>query len=167
MVESAVGIREPKVRELGVLTVFPMRAKDYLPQRIRQSLDLGDDDSCLVMHLESKVERDTKREILLAFRDSFRKMASYLQEYRLTPRYVVGITHQRLVHAAKLFGFRSLAVDPNELPDDEIQRINNGYALTASYQKGEPVGDYLVCYQPLEVFLQRFNGQSEPKSAIL
>ncbi|MBI2012718.1 hypothetical protein HYS90_02190 [Candidatus Curtissbacteria bacterium] len=167
MIESAVVSENGRARELGVLTILSMRAGDYVPPRVREVLDLKEEDWCLVMHLEDKVKRNTKREILLAFRDSFRQVASYLQECRLVPRYILGITHERLVHAAGLFGFKSLVVDPSELPKDEIDRINNGYKLTASYQKEKPIGDYLVCYQPLEGFIRRFAGEPQSQSAIL
>lgn len=126
-----------------------------LPGVIRSRLCLEERDEYLEIHVPQLVPVTEPRLILQAFKNSFQMLAKSLRKGP-EPRYLVGITHEKLALAAKFFGFYLFGIDRSQLDQDTLTRIEDGYRLTYNYTVGKPMGEILVCYQQFDRFMARF-----------
>ncbi|MBI4050773.1 MAG: hypothetical protein HY396_02240 [Candidatus Doudnabacteria bacterium] len=140
--------------KVGIFSVVWQKAAS-LPLSIRQALHLRGDESYLGLHVDDKVVGERPLDFLRSFRSGFRKVASFMAGRKLEPAYVIGITYEKLAHAASFYGFGFFEVDPAELDARELARIEQGYMKTQNYLKGEPMGSVLVCFAPFDRFMDR------------
>jgi hypothetical protein len=82
-------------------------------------------------------------------------LAKYIQEQRLTPKYILGVTYERLASASRRFGFE--LIEP-PIPDDVRRGVENVYQrfVEIDQKDRKPIGKILVCYQGLEEFMGGF-----------
>lgn len=93
---------------------------------------------------------------------SLQSLAEYLDSNGLAPKYLMGITYERLANASRRMGFS--VINPSLPTDlrDGIERFNR--AALREGLKDEPMGQLLLAYQDGETFLNRFSpNRSKPR----
>ncbi len=114
------------------------------------SLDKGD--PYIELHLPP-VEPENR--IMEAVTSSLQSLAGYIDSTGLTPKYIMGITYERLANASIRMGFS--VINPS-LPTDlreGVERFNR--TAVREGLKDEPMGQLLLAYQDGETFLSRFS----------
>jgi hypothetical protein len=122
---------------------------------LREAIGLSDHDSYIEVHVPDSVE-GAPRLVLGAFKQGAVELADFLIRNRLTPRCLIGVTHQNVAMPARRFlNFRVMPGVPEEIVDQEkALRINQGYRKTKRAQSGVPRGPLCLCYQSYESFLR-------------
>lgn len=115
--------------------------------------DLRVGDSYIELHLPP-VDSDDKT--LAKATSSLQELADYVRENELTPKYIYGITYERLANDSRRFGFEKVG------PGIFSEELNEGFARFSRMAvreglKDEPMGDLMLVYQSGEDFLSRFS----------
>jgi len=115
---------------------------------------MADSDSYLEVHVPDSVT-GAPTAVLGAFKDGVVELADFLIEKGLTPRCLIGLTHQNVARPAQRFlNFQVFAGIPDEAVDQEkTRRIDRGYGLTRRAADGVPRGPLCLCYQSYEAFM--------------
>ena len=150
--ERQRGYLEEETR-FGAYSVV-LRSGSDLNESLRQGLGLAGRDSYLEVHVPDPV-KGTPRGVLGAFKDGAVELADFLIERRLSPRCLIGVTHQNVATPARRFlNFRVMSGIPEEVVDREkARRIDHGYGKTERARSGIPRGPLCLCYQSYEAFL--------------
>jgi len=151
--DSSGGIttRKPP-KKFGIFYVVEAVAQDkmYDPN---SDFFLDKGDSYIELHLpEVELPKDRPLERVA---ESLASLAEYIGEKGLKPKYVMGITHERLARAAsRQIGFQ--IIDPN-MPQElrEVIERTNDYAVQDGL-KAEPMGPLVLIYQEIDTFLDKF-----------
>lgn len=90
--------------------------------------------------------------------ESLRLLAEYIRRHKLTPKYILGITYERLAKVAKRFGFTVIEIP---IPQEIQRRIENLYKklIETDIRKGKqpkPMGKIFLCYIKTEDLLEKF-----------
>ncbi len=95
------------------------------------------------------------RAVLEAFKEGAVELADFLINKRLSPRCLLGVTHQNVAMPARRFlNFRVVSEIPEEVVDREkARRIDQGYGKTKRTRGDIPRGPLCFCYQSYEAFL--------------
>jgi hypothetical protein len=153
--------REPEgspgcLREETRFGAYSVLLKDVygLNKSLRAALGLTDSDLYLEVHVPDSVE-GVPSAVLGAFRQGAVELADFLISKRLTPRCLIGVTHQNVAMPARRFlNFRVMPGIPEEVVDEEkARRIDQGYGMTKRARSGIPRGPLCFCYQSYEAFL--------------
>jgi hypothetical protein len=125
-------------------------------------LGLTDEDIYLELHVPDSV-KGAPRAVLAAFKEGAVALADFLIEQRLSPRCLIGITHQNVAAPARRFlNFQVISGIPEQAVDQEkAKRINQGYSKTRRAQAGVPRGPFCLCYQSYEAFMNFTEGIRE------
>ena len=131
-----------------------LRAASGLSERVREALGMADSDSYLEVHVPDSVT-GAPTAVLGAFKDGVVELADFLIEKGLSPKYLIGLTHQNVARPAQRFlNFQVFAGIPDEAVDQEkTRRIDRGYGLTRRAADGVPRGPLCLCYQSYEAFM--------------
>ena len=126
-----------------------------LNKSLRQAIGLTGRDSYLEVHVPDSVE-GAPRAVLGAFKQGAVELADFLINNHLTPRCLIGVTHQNVATPARRFlNFRVLPGVPEKVVDREkAMRIDQGYLKTRRARSGVPRGPLCFCYQSYESFLR-------------
>jgi hypothetical protein len=125
-----------------------------LSNSLRQGLGLADGDLYLEVHVPDSVE-GAPTDVLGAFKQGAVELADFLIDNHLTPRCLIGVTHQNVAMPARRFlNFRVMPGIPEGVVDrDKATRIDQGYGKTKRARNGIPRGPLCFCYQSYEAFL--------------
>jgi hypothetical protein len=139
--------------KFGAYAVVLKSGRD-LDESFRRSLGLTDEDIYLQVHVPDSVE-GTPRAVLAAFKEGAVALADFLIEKRLSPRCLIGVTHQNVAAPARRFlNFQVISGIPEQAVDQEkAKRIDQGYGKTKRAQGGVPRGPLCLCYQSFEAFI--------------
>lgn len=129
------------------------RASD-LSEWVRRGLGLADSDSYIEVHVPDSVTGGPTA-VLGAFKDGVVELADFLIEKRLSPKCLIGLTHQNVARPAERFlNFQVFAGIPDDAVDQEkANRVDRGYSLTKRAADGVPRGPLCLCYQTYESFM--------------
>jgi hypothetical protein len=144
--------------KFGTYSVVLKSGRD-LGESIRGGLGLTDEDMYLEVHVPESVE-GAPRAVLGAFREGAVALADFLIEKRLSPRCLIGVTHQNVAAPARRFlNFQVMPGVPEQALDQEkARRIDQGYRKTKRAQGGVPRGPLCLCYQSYEAFMDFTEG---------
>lgn len=144
------------LREETRFGAYSVLLKDVngLNKSLRHALGLTDSDLYLEVHVPDSVE-GAPRAVLSAFKQGAVELADFLISKHLTPRCLIGVTHQNVAMPARRFlNFRVMPGIPEEVVDREkARRIDQGYGKTKRARSGIPRGPLCFCYQSYEAFL--------------
>jgi hypothetical protein len=137
-----------------------------LNESFRGGLGLIDEDVYLEVHVPDSVE-GAPRAVLGAFKEGAVALADFLIEKRLSPRCLIGVTHQNVAAPARRFlNFHVISGIPKQAVDQEkAKRIDQGYSKTKRAQSGVPRGPLCLCYQSYEAFVSFTEGLRERRVA--
>lgn len=95
--------------------------------------------------------------------ESFQLLAEYIERHKLKPKYILGVSYERLANLTKYFGFQVIEIP---IPEEVRSRVEKVYqklmeARKTSEKQPKPMGKILVCYMKTENFLERFSKQSK------
>jgi hypothetical protein len=154
----AVKLADPRgcLREetrFGAYSVLLRDAYD-MNRSLRRALGLTVRDVYLEVHVPDSIE-GVPRAVLGAFKRGAVELADFLISNHLTPRYLIGVTHQNVAIPARRFlNFRVMPGIPEELVNrDKASRIDQGYRMTKRARSGIPRGPLCLCYQSYESFI--------------
>lgn len=146
-----------RLREETRFGAYSVLLKDVsrLDKLLRDALGLTDSDLYLEVHVPDSVE-GTPRAVLGAFKQGAVDLADFLIAERVTPKCLIGVTHQNVALPARRFlNFRVMPGIPEDVVDrNKARRIDQGYGKTKRAQSGIPRGPLCFCYQSYEAFLQ-------------
>ncbi len=131
-----------------------MRRGDCLNERVRDGLGLSKGDLYLEVHVPDSVTGEP-RAVLGAFKQGAVQLADFLNEQRLSPKCLIGVTHQNVARPAQRFlNFQVMSGLPDEaVNQDKAKRVDEGYGLTRRAAGGVPRGPLCLCYQSYEDFV--------------
>ena len=143
-----------KETRFGAYSVV-LRSGSDLTESLRQGLGLSGRDSYLEVHVPDSVE-GTPRGVLGAFKDGAVELADFLIEKRLSPRCLIGVTHQNVAMPARRFlNFQVWSGIPEDAVDQEkAKRVDRGFSETKRARSGNARGPLCLCYQSYEAFLR-------------
>lgn len=155
-VESEIGSLDHCLEEetrFGAYSVV-LKAAKGLNGLLRSGLGLGTDDLYLEVHVPDSVE-GSPRAVLGAFKDGALQLADFLNEKRLRPTWLIGVTHQNVARPAQRFlNFEVISGIPDEAVDQEkAQRIAEGFNKTKRRKSGAAQGALCLCYQSYGAFM--------------
>lgn len=139
--------------KFGAYSVVLKSGRD-LDESLRGGLGLTDEDTYLEVHVPDSV-KGAPGAVLGAFKEGAVALADFLIEKRLSPRCLIGVTHQNVAAPARRFlNFHVVSGIPEQAVDrDKAKRINLGYSKTKRAQVGVPRGPLCLCYQSYEAFM--------------
>lgn len=144
------------LREETRFGAYSVLLKDVygLNKSLRHALGLTDSDVYLEVHVPDSVE-GVPRAVLGAFKRGAVELADFLINNHLTPRCLIGVTHQNVAMPARRFlNFCVMPGIPEEAVDREkATRIDQGYRMTKRARSGIPRGPLCLCYQSYESFI--------------
>jgi hypothetical protein len=163
----AAGDRGDCLREETRFGAYSVQLKDVngLNESLRHALGLTDSDLYLEVHVPDSVE-GVPSAVLGAFKQGALQLADFLISERLTPKFLLGVTHQNVAMPARRFlNFRVMPGIPEDVVDGEkARRIDQGYGKTKRARSGIPRGPLCFCYQSYDAFLH-FAETLRPKQA--
>ena len=132
-----------------------LRSGSDLAESLRACLGLSGTDSYLEIHVPDSVEGGPGG-VLGAFKDGAVELADFLLEKRLSPRCLIGITHQNVAMPARRFlNFQVWSGIPEDAVDQEkARRVDRGFNETKRARGGDARGPLCLCYQSYEAFLR-------------
>lgn len=147
---------------------FVLRSGDDLKKSLREGLGLADGDLYIEVHIPDSVTGSV-RTVLGAFKDGVVELADFLIEKGLSPKCLIGITHQNVAKPAQRFlNFQILSGVPEGAVDQEkARRVDQGYSKTKRAEDGIPRGPLCICYQSYESFMaftEKLRGQHGRRS---
>jgi hypothetical protein len=139
--------------KFGAYSVVLKSGRD-LDESIRGGLGLTDEDMYLELHVPDSV-KGAPRAVLGVFKEGAVALADFLIEKRLSPRCLIGVTHQNVAAPARRFlNFQVISGVPEQAVDQEkAKRIDRGYSKTKRALGGAPRGPLCLCYQSYEAFM--------------
>lgn len=131
-----------------------LKSGNDLREVVRQVLNLKDGDLYLEVHVPDSV-KGAPDAVLRSFREGAVKLADFLIQKRLSPKCLIGVTHQNVAGPARRFlNFLVVSGIPEEAVDQEkAERIDQGYSKTRRAAKGIPRGPLCFCYQSFDAFM--------------
>lgn len=148
-----------------------LRSAKGLNELLRAGLGLKTDDQYLEVHVPDAV-KGAPTAVLEAFKNGAMELADFLKEKRLTPTWLIGVTHQSVARPAQRFlNFRVVAGIPEEaVGPEKSERIADGYSKTRRWEAGIGRGPLCLCYQSYAAFMDfaeslRRRQQSQPGPA--
>ena len=143
-----------KETRFGAYSVV-LRSGSALNESLREGLGLRGTDSYLEIHVPDSVE-GAPGGVLGAFKDGAVELADFLLEKRLSPRCLIGVTHQNVAMPARRFlNFHVLSGIPEDAVDQEkARRVDRGFSETKRARGGVARGPLCLCYQSYEAFLR-------------
>lgn len=131
-----------------------LRCAGDLSEWVRRGLGLADSDSYIEVHVPDSVTGGPTA-VLGAFKDGVVELADFLIDKGLSPKCLIGLTHQNVARPAERFlNFQVFAGIPDDAVDQEkTTRIDRGYGLTKRAAEGVPRGPLCLCYQTYESFM--------------
>lgn len=139
-------------KQFGLVSVLPIiTPEDWIDPSTGFSLKKHD------RYLEIHLDEPALHQIHKAARSvsrSFEQIADYILLHNLQPKYVVGITYEKLARMARSFGFLSF---PLAVSDEIYQGLEKGFKEeNPRGKKGLHMGEILVLFQDTDSFLQRY-----------
>jgi len=145
------------LREETRFGAYSVLLKDVggLSKSLRDALGLADRDQYIEVHVPDSVE-GVPRAVLGAFKQGAVDLADFLLSRGLTPRCLIGVTHQNVaMPASRFLNFRVMRGIPDEVVDRaKTTRIDQGYEKTKRARSGIPRGPLCFCYQSYDAFLR-------------
>lgn len=143
-----------KETRFGAYSVV-LRKGSELRESIRERLSLKRDDMYLEVHVPDSV-KGAPGAVLGSFKDGAVKLADFLIESGLSPRCLIGVTHENVAKPARRFlNFIVVSGIPDEAIDQEkAARVDQGYRMTRRAQDGVPRGPLCFCYQSMDSFME-------------
>ena len=138
----------------GAYSVVLKRAKG-LNELLRMGLGLEPEDQYLEVHVPDSVTGGPSA-VLAAFRDGMVELADFLNEKRLTPGWLIGITHRHVARPAQRFlNFQVISGIPEDaVGREKAQRVAEGYNKTERREGGAAPGPLYLCYQSYAAFME-------------
>ena len=142
----------------GAYSVVLKSAKG-LNELLRMGLGLKPEDQYLEVHVPDSV-LGAPRSVLGAFRDGMVELADFLNEKRLTPRWLIGVTHQHVARPAQRFlNFQVISGIPEAaVGREKAQRVAEGFRKTKRREGGAAQGPLYLCYQSYASFMDFAEG---------
>lgn len=145
------------LKRLGLLLVFDRTAQHEWRDESSGFL-LNKGDRYLDLHLPP-VDLEKRKSLLTLLtqgKHSLQLLAQYIQEQKLNPKYVLGVTYEKLAKVSKRFGFQ--LIEP-PIPEDVRRGVENVYRdfVQSAQKDAKPIGRIFVCYQDLENFMERYS----------
>jgi len=148
-----------KMKQLGIFWIREHSANfDWKDPKGAFTINKGD--KYLDLHLPPLSE---DKKTFAEIRRSFQLVAEYIQVQNLHPKYLIGITYEKLGRLATRYGFTVVAP---KLPPDVTRGVENVYRNFRSVGgDSENIGSIVICYQETDQFVKRFG--EDPLSHVL
>ena len=155
-IEGEVGSRDDRLQtetRFGAYS-FVLKSAKGLNEMLRRGLGLRTEDTYIEVHVPDSV-RGGPSAVLTAFRDGMVELADFLNEKRLTPGWLIGVTHQNVARPAQRFlNFQVISGIPEEaVGREKALRIAEGYNKTDRRESGAAQGPLYLCYQSYAAFM--------------
>ena len=146
-----------------------MRSAKGLNEVLCRGLGLKTEDQYLEVHVPDSV-KGGPRAVLAAFREGMVELADFLNEKRLRPGWLIGVTHQNVARPAQRFlNFRVISGIPEEaVSREKARRVADGYNKTKRREGGAAQGPLYLCYQSYTAFMdftERLRGGQQAQHA--
>ena len=137
----------------GAYSVVLKSAKG-LNELLRMGLGMKPEDQYIEVHVPDSV-RGGPRAVLAAFRDGMVELADFLNEKRLTPGWLIGVTHRHVAKPAQRFlNFQVISGVPEQaVGHEKAERIAEGYNKAERREGGAAPGPLYLCYQSYASFM--------------
>lgn len=153
--EPPVLITRKPPQQFGIFWAVEAIAEKRMKDN-KSGLSLKKGDPYIELHLPPVPEDKRTLQNVLS---SLGSLASYIELSGLTPKYIMGITYERLANVSEKLGFTVINPDiPDELRDS-IERVNK-IAVREGLKDHFP-GELLLVFQKRETFLKNFLPQEE------
>ena len=142
--------RYQKLKQLGIFFVKDTTTQiDYEDPNTGFHIQPGD--RVIDLHIPPL---SPERRTLTAVNKSFEMIADYIDRQNLDPKYIVGVTYERLANVSRRQGFT--VIEP-VIPDRLRAGVENVYKkFVESSGQTKPMGKILLCYQPTSQFMERY-----------
>ena len=146
-----------------------LRSANDLTAPLRAGLGLTEEDLYLEVHVPDSVT-GAPRAVLGAFKDGVVELSDFLIRERLSPKFLLGVTHENVARPAQRFlNFQVLSGVPEEaVGQEKARRVDQGYGKTRRAEGGIPRGPLCLCYQSYEAFMaftERLRGKRQRAAA--
>jgi len=146
-----------------------LRSGNDLNESLRAGLGLTEGDLYLEVHVPDSVT-GAPRTVLGAFKEGVVELADFLIRERLSPKFLLGVTHQNVARPAQRFlNFQVLSGVPEEAVGlEKTRRVDQGFRKTRRAEDGIPRGPLCLCYQSYEAFMaftERLRGKRRRAAA--
>lgn len=143
-----------ELKHLGILVVRDVQARFSFEDPIT-GFRVNEGESYLELHLPPVPTELRSREAVEA---SFQLVARYIEEQGLEPKFVMGVTYERLAELAqRQFGFDVTYPDPKILPEDLLRGVVNVFSqFTQKGGEGADVGVPAIMHLDIEQFLRQY-----------
>jgi hypothetical protein len=144
------------LKQLGIFMVKESKTRiEYNDPTTGFSIKPGDE----VLDLHMPPVPQDQRTLSAATR-SMGLIAEYMQNHNINPKYIIGITYERLARVSR---FQRFTVVDIPIPDDIREGIERVYHKIAEPGlKDKPMGKIMLCYQTREDFMRRFSKPTSP-----
>lgn len=140
-------------KQLGIFWVIDRQARiTYIDKE--HGIEIHEGDSILDIHLPSTMTEDEKQNPFPHIERSMRMIADYIVRQDLHPKYVMGVTYERLARVSRRQGFK--VIEP-EVPDDirrGVERVYQRFGDTGLNEQA--MGRISLCVQETGHFLERY-----------
>ena len=151
---------DPKIyrqwKQLGLFIVIDRTSRiDWVDKKNRFEVKKGD--SILDIHLPT-VPQDQRNpaSMVREVHRSMQLIAEYVTQQDLHPKYLMGVTFEKLARVSRRQGFT--VIEP-EVPEDIKRGVENVYMRFGDLGVNErSMGKILLCYQSTDKFLQKYSG---------
>ncbi|MCH8814312.1 MAG: hypothetical protein IH957_04320 [Chloroflexi bacterium] len=146
-----------------------LKSAQGLNELLRRGLGLNTEDQYLEVHVPDPVTGGPSA-VLAAFRDGMVELADFLNEKRLTPGWLIGVTHRHVARPAQRFlNFQVISGIPEQaVGPEKAQRVAEGYKRTERREGGAAQGPLYLCYQSYASFMdftERLRGEQQVQRA--
>lgn len=153
-----VSVRQD-LKQLGTLVVREAEALfDYDDPESGFNIQRGD--GYLDVHIPPVPRELRNRE---AAQESLALVRGYILAHGLTPKYVMGVTYERIGEIAKRFGFNVAYPNPELLPDTIIRGVQRVHEqFTEEGMSGKEMGLPVIVFRDTEEFLEDESPEQRP-----
>ncbi len=147
------------LKQLGTLVVREAEALfDYDDPDSGFNIQRGD--NYLDVHIPPVPGELRNRE---AAQKSLTLVREYILAHELTPRYVMGVTYERIGEIAKRFGFNVAHPDPELLPDSIIRGVRRVHEqFTEEGRSGRDMGLPVIVFKDTAEFIEGEPAEQQP-----
>lgn len=150
-----------KVKQLGIFFFIDSRSK-YNWGEPNSDFFLTEGESFIDIHLPP-IKPEERRNLRTKAEKSFQLLAEYIIEHNLKPKYILGVSYEKLSNLAKYFGFKVIEIPIPEKIREAVEKVYQKLIETeyiARNKQPRPMGKILLCYMTKENFLERFGKKS-------
>lgn len=151
--------RHQDLKKLGVFVIREEHAR-FTYEDPESGFSIKEGESFLDIHLPPvPIDRRNRDSV----QSSLEMLAKYMKFHGINPKYILGITYERLGRfAERAFDFNRLDINPGVLPNDVVNGVVKVYEATG---RAEEMGPPVVIYRDVQGFLDQYSPQTDQETA--